>query len=268
MQRGLFAVLALVPGSFVFGCGERALPARTGPVELVVYAATSTRDVMQALEAPYERERGVELVFNFGSSGDLANQISAAVQADVFLSADEKEMDRLAGLVAPGTRVALLSNQLVVVEPADGPSIFRAPFEPDELAGDAVELLSLGNVETVPAGKYAKAWLEARGVWGMVSGRVLPGVDVRAALAAVESGAAQAGIVYRTDAARSTRVRVVHAVPVEDGPRIRYPLAVLQGRPSESEARDYVTFLRSPAARAAFEDAGFVFLPAAGTSSE
>jgi len=231
-------------------------------VELAVYAATSTRDVLQALEAPYETEHAVDLVFNFGSSGDLANQIVAAAKSDVFLSADEKEMDKVAAarLVLEGTRRALLSNQLVVIEPADAPSIFTQPFDPAQLAGEGVKLLSLAHVESVPAGRYARAWLEKRGAWEGVSGRILPGVDVRAALAAVESAGAQAGIVYRTDAARSKKARVVHAVPIEEGPKISYPVAVLMGRPAEGEARAFVEFLGSPPARTAFEGAGFVVL--------
>jgi molybdate transport system substrate-binding protein len=104
-----------------------------------------------------------------------------------------------------------------------------------------------------------------RGVWSEVSGRVLPGVDVRAALAAVESGAAQAGIVYRTDAARSTKARIVHAVPFEEGPEISYPVAVVAGRPNEEAARAFVEFLASPGARASFESFGFLFLPAQPT---
>jgi molybdate transport system substrate-binding protein len=245
------------------GCsGEAGATARPS-VEILVYAATSTRDVLQRLEAPYERAHGVDLVFNFGSSGDLSNQIVAAARADVFLSADEKEMDELeqAELLAPGTRRALLSNQLVVVESADGPSLFRVPFSASQLAGPAIQRLSLADVEAVPAGRYAKAWLEKEGTWSAVSERVLPGVDVRAALAAVESGGAQAGIVYRTDVAARKTVRVVFAVPIERGPRISYPVASIAGRPAEEEARALVQFLGSPAAGKAFEEFGFVFLP-------
>lgn len=248
------------------GCsGEtNEVNAKAPPVELVVHAATSTRDALQALEAAYERDHAVDLIFNFGSSGDLSNQIVAAAKGEVFLSADEKEMDELeaAQLVASGTRRSLLSNQLVVVEPADGPSIFTKPCTASQLADPSVRLLSLANVETVPAGRYAKAWLGAQGVWDAVADRVLPGVDVRAALAAVESAGAEVGIVYRTDVARSRKVRVIHAVPIEEGPRISYPVAVITGRPNEEEARAFVDFLASPLARAAFEDVGFVFLPA------
>jgi molybdate transport system substrate-binding protein len=238
---------------------ESPLPA---PVELAIYAATSTRDALQALEAGYEKEHGVDLVFNFGSSSDLSQQIVAAAKADVFLSADDKEMEKVAEakLVADGTRRALLSNQLVVIEPADGESIFTTPFEPTQLAGERVKHLSLGNVETVPAGRYAKAWLEKVNVWKDVSERVLPGVDVRAALAAVESAGAQAGIVYRTDVARSKKARIVFAVPADQGPKISYPVAVIAGRPNDKEARAFAEFLASAPAGKVFTEYGFVFL--------
>jgi molybdate transport system substrate-binding protein len=255
------------------GCSQEAAPAAPnaveaaspGKVELVVYAATSTRDALQSIEAAYASDHKLDLVFNFGSSGDLSKQIVAAAKADVFLSADEGEMDKVeqAKLIATGSRRPLLSNQLVVVEPADAPSIFTAPFQPAQLAGAGVRRLSLGNVETVPAGRYAKAWLEKMGAWKDVADRVLPGVDVRAALAAVESAGAQAGIVYRTDAVTSKKARVVFAVPLDQGPKISYPIAALAGRPAEKEARAFVDFLASSRGRAAFEKFGFVFLPSA-----
>lgn len=265
LHRSMSRLVALVLAASSLACSGDDVNANAAPVEIVVYAATSTRDALQALEAPYEKDHGVDLVFNFGSSGDLSKQIVAAAQADVFLSADEKEMDKVqqAELVAPGTRRPLLSNRLVVVEPADGPSPFSAPFAPAQLADARIERLSLGNVETVPAGKYAKAWLEKSGVWKDVSARVLPGVDVRAALAAVESAGAQAGIVYKTDVARSKRARIVFEVPLEEGPKISYPVAVMAGRTADGEARHFVEHLASPEAGAVFGEFGFLFLPAA-----
>lgn len=237
---------------------SRAAPAE--PVEVTVFAAASVRDALTAIAADYEARERVRLVFNFGSSGDLARQILAAPRADVFLSAGEKELDQVeaAGLLEPGTRRVLLANQLVVIEPADGGgSAFTAPFAPAQLAGDAVQRLSLADPATVPAGRYAKAWLELQGVWARVAERVLPGVDVRAALAAVESGGAQAGIVYRTDANLSRRVRVVFAVPVDAGPRIAYPLAVLRDRPALAAARRFALYLESAPAQETFASFGF-----------
>ena len=262
LHRSRLALLVAV-GAWS-GTSPSAAAAPQARVELTVYAATSTREVLGALEAAYERDHAVDLVFNLGSSGDLANQIVAAAKADVFLSADEKEMDKVAAakLVAEGTRRALLSNQLVVIEPTDAPSIFESPFAPEQLARPEVEHLSLAHVEAVPAGRYAKAWLEKVGVWSSVAERVLPGVDVRAALAAVESGAAQAGIVYRTDVARSKKTRVVFPVPLDQGPKISYPVAAIAGRPAEAAAKEFLTFLGSPEARKVFEEAGFIVLPA------
>lgn len=234
--------------------------------ELTLYAATSLRDALQELEHELERACSVDLRFNFGSSGDLARQIVAAHQADLFFSADEAEMDRVAKaeLLEADTRRSLLSNQLVWIESTGGdahrPSIFTQPFDPAQAADARLPLLSLGNTDTVPAGKYAKAYLQKIGQWDALQPKVLPGVDVRAALAAVEAGGALAGIVYRTDAARSKSVRIVHVVPLEDGPRISYPLAVLRERPQVERARALAAALSADSSAAVFERHGFVVL--------
>jgi molybdate transport system substrate-binding protein len=245
-----------------------AAPARTqketAPVEITVYAAASLRESISEIAAEYERKNSTKIVFNFGSSGDLSKQIIAANKADLFFSADEKEMDKVAAekLLDESTRKILLSNQLVVIEPLDAKkpeaSIFTSPFTAGELAGAAVKRLSLANTETVPAGRYAKAWLEKKELWSKVAERVLPGVDVRAALAAVESGGAQAGIVYKTDAATSKRVRIAYAMPLVEGPRIAYPLAVIKDRPRSAEAKKFAEYLGTRAAIDVFERYGFV----------
>ena len=229
---------------------------------LRVYAATSTRDVLTFLEPIFEARQGVDLVFNFGSSGDLSRQIQAAAQAEVFLSADETELDKVAaaGLLVEGTRRSLLSNQLAVIEPLDGPAGFEQPFTPAQLTRESVLRVSLANTDTVPAGRYAKAWLQKVGIWTQLSDRVLPAVDVRAALAAVESGGAQAGVVYTTDAASSNKVRVVFVVPREAGLQISYPLAVIRSGREAEQARAFCRFLSSLAAARAFEAAGFKVL--------
>lgn len=248
---------------FLPACGGGA---PSGRLELLVHAAISTREPLLALEAGYERAHGVELVFNFGASGDLARQIVAAGAADVFLSADERELERVraAGLVLEGSERALLASELAIVEPLDAPALLAAPFEARALAQPALTRLALGEVESVPVGRYAKAWLEAQGVWSALEARVVPGVDARAVLAAVESGAVSAGIVYHTDAERSARVRIVHVVPASEGPRIVYPLALIAGRSERqtAAARAFAEHLAAPEARAAFEAAGFAFLPA------
>ncbi len=229
--------------------------------EVMVYAAASLRDALKELAPACEKAREVGLVFNFGASNDLAHQITAASKADVFISADESWMDKVAaaGLVDSVSRRAILSNRLVVVGPAGaGGTIASAA----DLARAPARFISLANPEAVPAGKYAKAWLEKQGQWDAISSRVLPGVDVRAALAAVEAGAAELGIVYATDAAISSKVRVLFTVPENETPAIRYVIAALRERPHLEEARGVVSWLSGAEARAGFERFGFIVLQA------
>ena len=229
------------------------------PVDVIVYAAASLRDSMLSIATEYEKNGRTRILFNFGSSGDLARQTVAAGKADLFLSADEKEMDRVAakGLLEEGSRRNLLSNRLVVIEPIDS-KVFSTPFAVEMLLKSEVRRFSLADPETVPAGRYAKAWLEKKGVWERIRPCVLPAVDVRAALAAVESGGAQAGIVYRTDAALSKKVKVVHEVPPEEAPRIVYVLGAIRERPNAAEARRFAEHLGSDDARKVFERFGFI----------
>src|SRR5262245_31699216 len=232
------------------------------PPEIAVYAAASLKEALTTLAPACEAHAGVRLVHNFGATNDLARQIVAANKADLFFSADESWMDKVAqaGLIEEGSRQALLSNRLAVVVPGDSTLVIRSAAD---LAGAAVRRLSLANPEAVPAGRYAKAWLEGAGVWAQVSGRVVPAPDVRAALAAVEAGAVEAGVVYTTDAAIARRARVAYVVPESEGPRIVYPIAALQGRPHPVLARRGAEWHAGPYAHAVFERFGFLVI---GTS--
>jgi len=224
----------------------------------VVFAAASLADALGEIGKDFEARTGLRVVLGCGGSNDLARQIRAGAPAQVFVSANAERMDEMqgAGLVRAEDRVDLLSNRLVVVVPA-GAKVVPAT------AGDLtrVRRLALGDPQAVPAGIYARQWLEKRGVWERVRDRVVPTLDVRAALAAVESGNADAGIVYRTDGAISRRVRVALEVPADETPRIVYPAALLAGARGPA-ARAFYEHLRSPAAREVFERLGFEFLPA------
>jgi len=226
-------------------------------VEITLYAAASLREAIQELAPLCERRAGARLVINLGASSDLARQIEAAEKADLFFSADEVLMDPLAraGLLEDGSRFSVLSNRLVVVGLADSSLAVRSA---SDLAGSAVRHLSLANPDAVPAGKYARAWLEKAGQWEAVSDRVVPAVDVRAALAGVESGLMEAGIVYATDAAISRKVRVLYEVPEGEAPPISYPLAVLRNRPHEGIARKVAACLTGQEALKVFRSRGFV----------
>ena len=161
-------------------------------------------------------------------------------------------MDELekAGLVRREDRREFLGNRLVVVAPAGGR---HPPTGPADLA--AVSRLALADPEIVPAGIYAKKWLESVGLWKDVRSRVVPMLDVRAALAAVEAAAAPAAIVYKTDAAISRKVVV--AFEVQNGPEIAYSLARVAASKNPA-ARAFVGFLAGGAARPVFEGRGFI----------
>jgi len=208
-----------------------------------------------------ESALGVRVVFNMGASNDLARQIMAASGADIFFSADEAWMDKVAqaGLIDSASRRALLSNRLVVVGRADATlAIARA----EDLRSAGVRRIALANPEAVPAGKYARAWLEKAGVWESIRDRIAPSLDVRAALAAVESGAVDVGVVYRTDAEISKKVRVLYEVPEDQGPRVVYVIAAISGRSHLDTARRVVAWLEGPEAARAFEKRGFIVMAA------
>jgi molybdate transport system substrate-binding protein len=255
MNRARCILSLLAAFAVALGVPQGALAAE--PTEIQVYAAASLRDVLQEMAPAVERATGTRLVFNLGASNDLARQIVAANKADIFFSADEGWMDRVAeaGLVDPGSRRSPLSNRLVVVVPLESALVIASA---EDLVSPAVRRLSLANPDAVPAGKYAKAWLESKGQWAAVAERVIPALDVRAALAAVESGAVEAGVVYRTDAAISKRVRVAYVVPESEGPRVSYAIAALQPRPNLEVARAVVAWICGQDGAPYFERSGFI----------
>jgi molybdate transport system substrate-binding protein len=159
-----------------------------------------------------------------------------------------------AGMVKAADRVDLLSNVLVVVVPSSSTAAVETPRD---LA--ALPRIALADPAAVPAGVYARQWLEGLGLWSEVQPKVVPTLDVRAALAAVESESAPAGIVYRTDAATGRKARV--AFEVTNGPKITYVVAPLGAAKNRAAAQAFVTFLRGAAGKAEFEKRGFLFLP-------
>ncbi len=223
--------------------------------EVLVFAAVSLTDALRDVAVAYEKGSGDKLVFNLGASSLLARQIREGAPADLFLSADEAQMDGLdkAGLLLSASRRSLLSNALaIVVSPDGGPKI----TSPRDLL--SVRTLALAEPKIVPAGVYAKEYLEKLGLWDALVSRVIPTENVRACLAAVEAGNADAGIVYRTDALTSKKVRVAWAVPAEEGPRISYPVAIVKGSAHPGAAKRLAAYLASEPAREVFARYGFL----------
>jgi molybdate transport system substrate-binding protein len=238
----------------LLGLGISVVPAGAQP--LTVSAASSVADVIAEAGRAWAAAGGAGTQVNAGGSHVLARQIAAGAGVDVFVSADRAQMSvaERSGRLVPGETRDLLSNVLVVVVP---PGSSHVTLVPADLAGPRITRLALGNPDSVPAGVYARQWLERAGLWAAVSKKVVPTLSVRAALAAVRSGRADAGVVFATDARTAPGVRVAYTVPVADAPPIRYPVAVVKGG-RQDEAVRFVQFLFSAPARDIFARAGFL----------
>jgi len=223
--------------------------------EITVFAAASLTDSLKEIATGYEKTSGDTVRFNFAASNTLAQQIQAGAPADIFFSADEAKMDTLdkAGLIVKDTRKDLLGNSLVVITPEPGLKISEAA----DLLKEDIKHLSLGDPKAVPAGVYAKAWLEKIGLWKKLESKVAPAENVRAAMAVVESGNAEAGIVYKTDAAISKKVRIAMEVPAAEVPKITYPAAVVKDSRNADAARKFLTYLAEKTADETFAKFGF-----------
>jgi molybdate transport system substrate-binding protein len=225
--------------------------------DVTVFAAASLTDALKEIAPAYEKSSGDKIVFNFAASGTLELQIRHGAFADIFFSADEEKMNDLDkdGLLEPGTRADLLGNTLVVVVPADSSLALTSAAG---LADPKVKKIALGQAPVVPAGIYAEQYLKKIGIWDQVQPRVIPQESVRAALAAVETGNVDAGIVYKTDALHSKKVRIAYEVPAADGPAIVYPAALVKGSKQAAAAKKFLDYLGSPDALAVFARDGFI----------
>ena len=204
--------------------------------------AASLQNSIIEIESAYQRDHAVQFRNNFGASGTLAREIEQGAPVAAFLSAGAAPMDQLQreGLVIDSSRVDLLRNALVLIAPA-GSSL--KGFE--GLTASQIRTIALGDPASVPAGLY-----------GLQSKLVL-GKDVRQVLTYVETGNADAGLVYATDAELSQRVQIVSTAPETSHDPIVYPVAQVKNSENQASVQEFISFLRSPAARAIFERHGF-----------
>jgi molybdate transport system substrate-binding protein len=225
-----------------------------------VFAAASLKEALDAVAAAWVAQGHPRPVIAYAGTPALARQIEQGAPADVFVSADAAWMDwaQQRGLLRPGSRADLVGNRLVLVAPA------RAASPTLRLAsGVALEgalgagRLAVADVETVPAGRYARAALRSLGVWDRVADRLAQAESTRAALMLVARGEAPLGIVYASDARAEPRVRVVDTFDAASHPAIVYPVAVV-ARARSPRAEPFVAFLRSADAAALFAARGFL----------
>ena len=228
-----------------------------GAPTLTVSAATSLTDVLAEVATAYRQTGGGVVRFNVAGSNVLARQIVNGAPADLFISADETQMDLVqkAGFVVQGSRVEIVSNQLAIVAAPD-----RVSFVRDRFAQAPAEIrrLAIGDPAAVPAGVYARRYLESLGLWSAYEARIVPTANVRAALVAVETGGADAAIVYATDMAAARTATVAFLVPLDKGPRIVYSAALLTSSAHRDEALRFLSFLSGVDAAAIFARHEFV----------
>jgi len=229
--------------------------------KVLVFAAASLKTALDEINAQWQKRTGKRAAVSHAASSALAKQIEQGAPVDIFISADLDWMEYLAErkLIRPDTRSDLLSNRLVLIAPK-GTNLrveIKQGFRLASLVGQGH--LALANTDAVPAGKYAKAALNALGVWGQVKGRIAQAENVRAALLLVSRGEAPLGIVYESDAVSDPSVVTVGIFPEATHPRIIYPIALTSGSTSP-DAGSFLDELKSPQARTIFEKQGFTML--------
>lgn len=223
-----------------------------------VFAAASLTDTLREIGRAHERRTGDKPRFSFAGSSTLARQIEAGAPADLFVSADEAQMDLLErrGVIDRSSRRPLLGNTLVVITAPDGPELTN----PGDLARPEIRRIAMGNPKAVPAGVYGRLHLEKLGLWERLRTKVVPTEHVRAAFAAVVAGNTEAGIVYRTDAAEFRNVRIAFELEAPDGPAIRYPAALVADGRHRGAAAKFLEELGSDRAGDLFRKHGFTLL--------
>lgn len=242
--------------------GWLSAPAAAQGKDTVVFAAASLKDALNDVNAQWRKKTGKTALISYASSGTLAKQIVQGAPADVFISADLADMDfvQKRGFLKAGTRSNILGNKLVLVAEKDSgipPVKIRPGFDLVKLLDNGH--LAMGDVMSVPAGKYGKAALQSLGVWKAVESKVAQAENVRAALLLVSRGEAPLGVVYATDAAADSNVKIIGVFPESSHPPIVYPAALIAGSRSP-DAASFLAYIESPEAKPLFEKQGFTVL--------
>ena len=256
----MYRVAALF-ATFVILSGSALSPAAAQEKTLTVFAAASMKNALDDIDAAFTAKTGVKVNASYAASSQLAKQIEQGAPADVFVSADTDWMDYATAkkTINEPTRINLLGNSIVLIAPKDSKIdnvTIGQGFDLAKLAGDGK--IATGDVKSVPVGKYAKAALEKLGAWQAAEPKFAMAESVRAALTLVARGEAVLGIVYATDAKVEPGVKIVGTFPADSHPPIIYPVAATAT--AKPEANDYMSYLRSQAAKTVLEKYGFVYL--------
>jgi molybdate transport system substrate-binding protein len=236
-------------------------PAAAQSRDVLVFAAASLKNALDEIAGKWQGETGRKVAISYAASNNLIKQIEQGAPADIFISADLDWMNygQQKNLIKPETRANLLGNRIVLIAPKDSTTSIKVEKGFDLAAALKGGRLAMANVDAVPAGKYGKAALEKLGAWDGVKDHIAQAESVRAALLLVARGETPLGIVYQTDAASEPGVKIIGTFPEDTHPPIIYPAALTKDSNSAAAA-DFLKYIRSPAARPAFERQGFTVL--------
>lgn len=249
----IIAVLAMVLSmAAMTGCGGEEEKA-----EVTVLAAASLTDALDEIIAEYEKDADCTITASYAGSGDLVQQIEGGAPCDIFISASKSNMDQLEeeGYIDTETRQDLLVNTLTLIATKEKADVVTM----DNLTSDEIGTIAVGEPETVPAGKYASQVFDNKGIASALEGKLVYAKDVRAVLNYVESGDADCGFVYRTDALLLDEDAgvIIGDVDSDLHDAIVYPAAILTDAPQADGAADFYEFLQSDFAKEVFEKYGF-----------
>jgi len=256
MKGNVFKILLVifVVATTLVGCNTKGV-AEENQV-LTIFAAASLTDALNEIKGLYEGKNNTILQFNFAASGTLQKQIEEGAPADVFISAGVKQMDELQAkeLIVRGTRQDLLKNSIVLI----GAEKFKEKIHSlEDLQSEDIKYVAIGTPETVPAGQYTKESLEYYKLWELLGNKFVFTKDVRQVLTYVESGNAEVGFIYQSDALVSKNTVVILEIPEVAHKAIVYPAAVVKGK-AEEESRKFLAYLNGKEARIVFEKYGYV----------
>jgi len=247
----------------VVGCSQEALDnagtadSSSPAGQLTISAAASLTDALTEIQQSYEEQNeNITIYLNFGGSGTLQRQIEQGAPADLFLSASPRNMQALVDqqLIDTERERTLLTNELVVIVPQDDESAWE---NIDALMREEIRHVAIGIPESVPAGHYAKEALVHADLWDDLSAKMVQAQDVRQVLQYVETGNADAGFVYRTDARTSQQVKVAFTVDANTYTPVEYPVGILKSAANRQEAEDFYSYLQTEQALDVFEKYGF-----------
>ncbi|MBU3185139.1 molybdate ABC transporter substrate-binding protein [Clostridium estertheticum] len=271
MKKRVSFVLTMFLVTFTLamtGCAQKAKtaetpvqPAAQKSVTLTISAAASLTEAMGEIKTLYKKEKpNVTINYNFGSSGILQQQIEQGANADLFFSAATKQMTELAkkGLLIDSTKVNLLGNTVVLITKSDS-TLGIKDFK--DLKNSNIKKIALGESKTVPVGQYSEEILTSLKILDKVKAKAVYGKDVKEVLSWVESGDADAGVVYGTDAKTSKKVKVVAVAGKKLYKKpVVYPVAVIKASKNIDDTKAFLKYLSSDKAKAVFVKYGFSFL--------